>query len=188
MLYWRIRMAHCYNHVTLLFAVCATLAFAGCDHSKSPPNVISEETEHHAGDGHAHGEAGHSHSTQGPHQGHLIELGLEEFHAELTHDDASQTTTIYLLDHAAKEPVAIPDAQIMLNLVIDGQPMQAALAATPQEGDPAGQSSRFSVMDEQILDALKGEKTTGEINVSIGGKEYSGKVEHHHHGEQEDIK
>lgn len=176
-----------FNCMSLPFAVCAALAFAGCGESP-PPNVLPAEAGHTEGDGHApgeagHAEAGHAHPTEGPHQGHLIELGEEEYHAELAHDEATKTVTIYLLDKEAKAPVAIGDSEITLNLVVDGQPMQVKLTAAPQEGDAAGESSRFSITDEKVLEALEAPKTTGQINLMIAGKEYTGKVEHHEHGE-----
>ena len=63
------------------------------------------------------------------------------------------------------------------------KPLQAKLAAAPQEGDPAGQASRFSITDEKVLEALEAPKTTGRLNVTIVGKAYTGSVEHHEHGE-----
>jgi hypothetical protein len=101
----------------------------------------------------------------------------------LTHDDATKTVAVYLLDKEAKAAVPIADSEIVLNLVVDGKPLQVKLAAAPQEGDPQGQASRFSVMDEMVLEALEAPKTTGRLNVSIGGKSYTGSIEHHEHGE-----
>ena len=45
----------------------------------------------------------HDHPEEGPHHGHLIELGGGEYHAELTHDDATKTVAIYLLGKDAKK-------------------------------------------------------------------------------------
>ncbi|MCE2751496.1 MAG: hypothetical protein LW720_06355 [Pirellula sp.] len=36
----------------------------------------------------------HAHPSEGPHHGSLVELGKEEFHAELVHD--SKSVTIYI--------------------------------------------------------------------------------------------
>jgi hypothetical protein len=91
----------------------------------------------------------------GPHHGDLIDLGKGEYHAELTHDDATKTIIVYLLDQEAKESVPIADSEIVLNLVVEGKPLQVKLAAAAQSGDPQGQSSRFSVTDEQALEALE---------------------------------
>jgi len=158
-----------------MVAILAIAAWSGCNNQpptvSAPKNALPAENEPHA------------HSEEGPHHGHLIELGEEEYHAELAHDEASKTVTVYLLDKEAKTPVAIADAEIVLNLVVDGQPVQAKLAAAPQDGDPAGQASRFSITDEKVLEALEAPKTTGRINVTIAGKAYSGNVEHHEHGE-----
>lgn len=119
-----------------------------------------------------------AHPDEGPHKGHLIELGEEEYHAELVHDDATKTVAIYLLGADAKTAVPIADAEITLNLVVAGEPMQAKLAAEKQPGDPEGQASKFAIVDEKILEALEAPKTTGRLNVTIAGKSYSGNVEH----------
>ncbi len=71
----------------------------------------------------------HSHPTEGPHHGTLIELGKEEYHAELVHDD--KMVTIYILDSAAKTAVPIDSLELVINLVHDGKPEQFKLAASP---------------------------------------------------------
>lgn len=157
-------------------ALCTLLGVFGCNGTTAPPVTLGTTPV----DG--HGAEGHP--EEGPHQGHLIELGEEEYHAELAHDEATKTVTIYLLDKTAKVAVPIADPEIVLNLVVDGQPLQAKLIAAPQEGDPAGQSSRFSLTDEKVLEALEAPKTTGRLNLSIGGKPYIGAVEHHDHEEK----
>jgi len=171
------RRLFCYSLSAMLSAA---LVLTGCNTSTPPAAPAAAPSGASAGDDHAHGTAGHT--EEGPHHGHLIELGEEEYHAELTHDDATKTITVYLLDKEAKTPVPIADAEIVLNLVADGQPTQVKLAAAPQEGDPAGQSSRFSITDEKVLETLEAPQTTGRLNVTINGKTYSGTVEHHEHG------
>jgi hypothetical protein len=167
----------------LIAAFGSALALAGC--KSSPPSAApEEESAEYAEHEHEHDHA-HAHPEEGPHHGHLIELGDEEYHAELTHDEATHTITIYLLDKEAKNPVSIADSEITLNLAVDGKPVQAILAAQPQEADPAGQASRFSVTDEKALEALESPKATGRLNVTIEGKPYSGAVEHHEHGDHE---
>ena len=119
----------------------------------------------------------HAHPHEGPHGGHLIELGEEEYHAELVHDDATHTVTIYLLDGAAKNAVAVDATELALNLVADGKPQQFALAARPSPGDAPGQSSRFESADETLCEALDKPKTTGRLNITIAGTPYVGQVE-----------
>jgi len=125
------------NYRTQYFAIAwafvAAIGLAGCTgETKEAPKA---EGEHHEGDGHDHGHE-HGHATEGPHHGHLIELGNDEYHAELTHDDATKTITIYLLGKDAVTPVAIADAELALNLVSAGKPLQVKLAAAPQASDP----------------------------------------------------
>ena len=91
------------------FFVCTSLSlalftFTGC----TPPAEKKPAADQH--DDHAH-----DHPSEGPHGGHLIELGNEEFHAELHHDDASKTVAIYILDKQAKNPVAIEETELTLN-------------------------------------------------------------------------
>lgn len=137
--------------------------------------------EHHAGDGHDHGE----HASEGPHHGHLIELGKEEYHAELVHDDATKSVTVYLLDGSAKASVAIPEQEVVLNLSVNGKPMQFKLPGTPQPTDPQGQCSKFSIVNEELLEALESPKTTGRLNITIKNQPFSGTIEHEAHGAHE---
>lgn len=131
---------------------------------------------------------GHDHPSAGPHKGHLIELGNGDYHAELTHDDATKTITIYLLGPDAVKAVTSADAEIPLNLVVNGEPLQAKLTATPQDGESAEKCSRYTLVDEKILEALENPKTTGHINVNIGGKPFRGTVELGEHGHDHDHK
>lgn len=163
-----------------LSLVCSLAVFGsfttGCGgpNAASKPNGVAPKADH--------GHEDHDHPSEGPHHGHLIELGQEEYHAELTHDDATKTVTVYLLDDHAKGAVAIADPEVVLNLVANSKPLQVKLAAAPQEGDAEGQASRFSVVDEAVLEALEAPKTTGRLSVSIGGKSYTGSIEHKEHG------
>ena len=122
----------------------------------------------------------HDHPTVGPHKGSLIELGVEEYHAELVHDDDAHKVTIYLFDGHVKDKVTSSDATIPLNFVVDGKPVQYALKAAPQAGDAAGASSRFELVDEALCKAIDDEKAKGKLNVTLGGKSYSGELKHDH--------
>ena len=77
--------------------------------------------------------AGHAHASEGPHHGELIELGNEEYHAELLHDGSS--VTIYVLSGAADQQVAIDATEIVINTTHDGKPEQFQLAAKPDASD-----------------------------------------------------
>jgi hypothetical protein len=167
-----------------IVAACGSLlAFLGCEKpgAQAPAPEASGEHQHdEAGHEHEHG-----HATEGPHHGHLIELGEEEYHAELLHDDATHTVTIYLLDSSAKQGVPISAESVTINLVASGKPQQFTLKAAPDSKDPAGQASRFELSDENLIEALEAESAKGRLNVTIGDKSFTGEIEHAAHGDHE---
>lgn len=158
--------------------VCPLAAFTtGCNGSKVTKDPPS--TEHHAGDGHPE----HAHPETGPHQGHLIELGKEDFHLELVDDDASKTVTIYVLDSTATKMVPIDSKSLTVNLVLEGKPTQFLLPAVPDKDDPEGKSSRFQLVDDALIKGIDTQGTKGRVNVIINEKPYSGTIENHAHAE-----
>lgn len=133
-------------------------------------------------------EEAHEHATEGPHHGALIELGDEEYHAEIVHGK-DHTITVYILDSEAKKSVPIDAKQVLINLSHDGKAEQFKLVATPDKGDPQGKSSRFLLKDEELSEDLDSEKTMAKLVVAIKGKSYTAKIEHHHEeGEEHEHK
>ncbi len=131
---------------------------------------------------------GHNHPSEGPHHGDLVELGNEEYHAEVLHDDAAGTVTIYVLNSGATEQVPIEATEIMINVKHDGKPEQFELAATPDENDPAGKSSRFVSKDKELAEHLDEEDAAPQLVLSINGKSFRGKIAHDHdhaHGDHD---
>ena len=66
----------------------------------------------------------HAHEEEGPHGGHIIELGTEDHHAELTHDEATHKVGIYLLGGDAKTAAPIEAESVTINVAEDGKPSQ----------------------------------------------------------------
>ncbi|TWU27484.1 hypothetical protein [Bythopirellula polymerisocia] len=121
-----------------------------------------------------------AHPTEGPHQGSLIELGEEAYHAEMIHDEDAGSVTIYLLDSKAKINVPIEAAELTINLKQEGQSKQFLLASFPDASDPSGKSSRFQSTDAELTEALDQEGTVAQLVVSIDGKQYRGTIQHEH--------
>jgi len=123
----------------------------------------------------------HSHE-EGPHGGHLVELGEEEYHAEVVFDPKATKITIYILDSSAKKPAPIDAKEVRLELAIGGQPKPFAAKAVADKGDPANQSSRFEIADNSDIKAnIKDEEDLkGSVTAAIGAKTYSGKIVHEH--------
>lgn len=160
---------------TLLFAA-STMLITGCsqpkeDQSESiemsdlPPDTVEME------DGHP---------SEGPHHGGLIELGKEEYHAELVHDEDAEQVTIYVLDGSAKTAVPIEAKEVTINVQHDGQPEQFQLAAQPDQGDPEGKSSRFISDNAELIEHLDEEGATARLVLKINGKSYNGQISHSH--------
>lgn len=156
----------------------ATLAI-GCNQDAGGPAAPPANS----GEKHAdHTE--HAHPTEGPHGGDLIELGNEEYHAELVHDEQGGTVTIYILDAEAKAVVPIEATELTINLKHEGQAEQFKLAASPDTSDPQGKSSRYVSNDAELGEDLEHEGAEPQLVVTINDKQYRGNIEHGDHGHE----
>ena len=125
----------------------------------------------------------HAHPSEGPHGGGLIELGNEAYHAELVHDEASGEVTIYILDGAAKNEVAIESKEITINLKHGDTVQQFVLATSPQATDTAGKSSKFVALNAKLGEELHEGHDSAQLVLTIAGKQYRGAIKHDHdHG------
>ncbi len=140
----------------------SALLLAGCGGAPSAPPVADV----------------HDHPTEGPHHGELVELGNEEYHAEIVH--SAGAVSVFILDGSASSPVAIEATEVTINLSHDGQAEQFKLPASAEPGDAAGKSSRFTLSDPELASDLDTEGTAAKLVVSINGKSYTGKLQHEH--------
>lgn len=166
----------------LLLTACGLSCAIGCGEGKP----AAEKGTHHEHGGHQAGE--HGHSDEGPHHGHLIELGKEEYHAELLHDDATHKITLYVLDGSAKKAVSIAETELTVNVLVADKPTQFKIPAVPQADDPSGQSSRFELVNEPLCEALDDPKSKARLSLTIAGKPYSGDMAHEGHDHDHDHK
>lgn len=138
----------------------------------------------------AHGHD-HDHAHHGPHGGHVIEIGDEEYHGEWTHDDDGKVT-VYLLDKNIKKPVAIPAEKVVVNVKTIAKDKSETLqsydlaAVNRSEGDMPT-ASQFEIVDKALLGSLetmaKG-AVEASLDVEIEGKKYTASMAedpHHHH-------
>lgn len=135
-----------------------------------------------AGGGH-----GHSHDDVGPHEGHLIEVGEEEYHVEWVHDDEEGTITFYLLDGNAKEEVPIAARDFVLELVNEeepsAEPLRPMLTAVGASGDE-GKTAQFELTDRIAVQSILAgsDKVTARLRLTIDGVPYKEKIKHDAHG------
>lgn len=166
-----------------LMPCCIVLAVGliGCNGGSSQPSESSHHAQTAAPPATVEiGHDDHAHPSEGPHGGSLIELGNEEYHAELVHDDASHTVTVYLLDSSAKKSVPIYATEILVNLSHDGKAEQFPLRSGPQSTDPTGKSSRFASTETELAEDLDDDAVKAQLVVEIGGKQYRGEIHHDH--------
>jgi hypothetical protein len=162
-------------------ALAAAFWIAGCGAPAESPSPANSGTPPAGGDAPAGDE--HNHPTEGPHHGGLVELGNEEYHAEVVHDDAAGTVTVYILDSSAKSAVPVDAPEVTINVTHDGQPEQFKLPAAPDSGDPQGKSSRFSITHKELIEHLDEAGATAKLTLTIDGKPYNGLIEHDHEHE-----
>jgi len=158
------------HHYTLAFVGTLMFGLPGCTDAGTEPTAAKPAAAKEADK--------HEHPTEGPHHGHLVELGKEEFHAELVHDKS--VITIYLLDSAAKAAVAIDAKNLVINLKHDGKPEQFELAASPDAGDAEGKSSRFKIDNAELAEHLEHADSEARLSVTINGNPYSASLAHSH--------
>jgi hypothetical protein len=133
----------------------------------------------------------HEHSAKGPHGGGIVELGEEEYHAEVVVDHDSESLSVYLLGQDAKtaEPVAASE----LSIALEGKDA-LVLKATPQESDGEGKSSKFALVDHDLVHTLMDTGFLhGDLRITIGDKPYLGHIDYHldgssHEGHDHDEK
>jgi hypothetical protein len=110
----------------------------------------------------------------GPHDGTIIEFG--KWHGEFTVNHKTQEATVYILEEDAKTAAPILVEKLLLS--IKTPQFQAELKAVPQQGDPAGKSSRFVGKHENFG---KEQEFEGTLSGVIEGKPYAGDFKEEEH-------
>ena len=166
------------SHILItMFTILLPLGMlTGCAPPDNPNTNSNSDSHNHA---HDHGDD----HDEGPHQGHLIELGDEEYHAEWVHEDESGKITVYILAGDAKTDLAIIAQQITITTVVkEKDPKDYSLAAVNATTGDSPTAFCFEIVDKQLLIALKmSQGVQSSIAVEIKGKKYSGQIEHHDH-------
>jgi hypothetical protein len=131
--------------------------------------------------------ATHQHADEGPHGGHLVELGDEEYHAEVVLDVKTKDVNVYILGSDAKTPVPIDAKEVKLDLTIAGKTQPHIAKPSPEKGDPSGTSSRFVLAGGPDIKAHVDDEheLEGNVSVTIKGKPYSGPITHEHGGHED---
>ena len=118
-----------YRFLAGAVAVLMLTSLYGCGRSSQAYHEVPKGTRVH--------DDPHSHEA-GPHGGHIVELGEEEYHAEVVFDPNTSKVTIYILDSTAKKPQPIDAKQVTLVLAIKGKPKPFAAAPGSRYGRSQG--------------------------------------------------
>lgn len=172
-----------FRSVCLPLAGFVVLAMAGCaEPDAGTASNSGSSTGMTEGPPETTAQAAHAHPSEGPHHGDLVELGNEEYHAEVVHGEGG-SISVYILDSAAKLAVPIDATELTINIAHDGKAEQFKLPADRDASDPEGKSSRFTLKDEELSSDLDSHDATSRLAVTIGGKSFSGKIIHNHEGD-----
>jgi hypothetical protein len=160
------------NRILPIFVAVAVAAWLGGCNRPADSGPVAKDA------GHDHD---HEHHHHGPHQGHLMAIGDEEYHAEWTHDESGKVT-FYILDAKAKGDVPIDAEEIKIDVKIGNNPPKTySLVAVNPMG---GKASAFEIVDkefEALFDQLKSPGVVLTLHVNIGGKQFDEQVKEHEH-------
>ena len=124
----------------------------------------------------------HDHNAPGKHGGQQQLLGNHEYHAELAHNDATGEVAVYVTD-AEFNPVAVPEKDLFLTVVVAGQPKEFTLSA---QTNPPGEPPRFAIVDKQLSDAIDKGEGGVRLNATIKGKPYAATYTAARHADHDD--
>lgn len=187
---------HPLHFAVLLLACCSWACTPQSDTAATDQTAADYEAAHpaddhdeHGHDDHGHDEHGHeghdhhghSHEALGPHEGHLIEIGDEAYHAEWLHDDDSGQITMFILDSEMKEEVPIAAPSVMIRYTIGDKTADAELDAVDAGDD--GKTAKFQTTSKPLIEVLKmaGQGVDAEVLVEIDGQSLRGSFAHEPH-------
>jgi hypothetical protein len=128
------------------------------------------------------GGGAHDHGETGPHDGLLIELGNDEYHAEFLPDHAKKQATVWILDKKAKNPVPVKASTVSLTITNVTPPLKVALKAEPEKGETPEMASRYVGTDDKFGVEME---FKGTVSVEINGKQYTQDFEEKAHHKDE---
>ena len=126
----------------------------------------------------------HEHGEKGPHGGGIVELGDEEYHAEIVIDHDSHAVAVYVLGKDAKTAEQVAATEI--SVAPEGK-TALTLKAAPQKTDGGGKSSKFEIVDhDTVHELMEAGFLHGELRITIKDKPYIGHIDYHLDGGSHD--
>lgn len=164
------------RHLSAIMLLTFASALVGCAPT-APPNKapVAKPADKHDHD--------HAHHHHGPHDGHMAEVGKEEYHLEWTHTDEPAKVTIYVLDGEAKKDVPASNSELVVVTKTGDKEEEFTLVAVDAK---EGKANKFELADAEFLGRIEGlgKAVTATIkSLEIDGKKFENvKLEEHEHG------
>ena len=156
------------------------LVLAGCTDGNSEFTEVNHDESEVAHDDHS----GHGHGHHGPNGGEIVEVGNEEFHAEVVVDEGTHRIDVFVLGSDAKTAKPIDASEISLSFKHGDEVEDFKLTAAAIDGEPEGQSSKFTLTSEELFEELHEHSEGATLSFTAGGESLSGTVTHtHDHGD-----
>ena len=156
------------------------LVLAGCTDGNSEFTEVNHDESEVAHDDHS----GHGHGHHGPNGGEIVEVCNEEFHAEVVVDEGTHRIDVFVLGSDAKTAKPIDASEISLSFKHGDEVEDFKLTAAAIDGEPEGQSSKFTLTSEELFEELHEHSEGATLSFTAGGESLSGTVTHtHDHGD-----
>jgi len=167
--------------IELALTAAFALVLAGCTDSNSEFTEVSHDESEVGHDDHS----GHGHGAHGPNGGEIVEVGNEEFHAEVVVDEDTHRIDVFVLGSDAKTAKPIDATEISVSFKHGDEVEDFKLAAAALDGEAEGQSSKFTLTSEELFEELHEHSEGATLSFSAGGESLSGAVTHSHdHGDE----
>lgn len=161
----------------LVLGALLSLCVVGCQADKDDARTFKpqDDVQNTAPPAEAH--------AHGPNGGHILELGEEEFHAEVAMDTARKLT-VYLLDEAVKNPKPAANGTLQITTKDGDKEVVLDLTPAPLETEKDGQCSRFELAADKVPGSIMDiEGLTGNLSLTVGDKTLKTSLtEEHDHG------
>ena len=167
-----------FTRFVLALSVAASLGLAGCTPSEPAGRPFD------AGDNVTNTTPEAPHPEHGPNGGHIVELGEEEFHAEVA-VDKDRKLIVWLLDESMKAAKPVENGTVQILTKVDAKDVMLDLVAAPLEGETDGKCSRFELAADKLPGAVMDiEGLTGELMLKVGDKKLQNSLTGGHEGHE----
>jgi hypothetical protein len=153
-----------FSRFVFALGLAVSLGLAGCTPSEPAARPFND------GDNVTNTTPEAPHPEHGPNGGHIIELGEEEFHAEVAVDQ-DRKLIVWLLDESMKAAKPVENGTVQILTKVDAKDVTLDLVPAPLDGEKDGQCSRFELAADKLPGAVMDiEGLTGDLSLKFGDK------------------